>query len=44
MEHTRRDKICDLLRSKIYDREVTVKGWVRTKRDKKEAIWKKLIA
>ena len=35
MEHTRRDKICDLLRSKIYDREVTVKGWVRTKRDKK---------
>ncbi len=35
MEHTRRNKICDLLKSKEYDREVTVKGWVRTKRDKK---------
>lgn len=35
MEHTRRNKICDLLKSKDYGRDVTVKGWVRTKRDKK---------
>lgn len=35
MEHTRRNKICDLLKSIDYGRDVTVKGWVRTKRDKK---------
>ena len=35
MEHTRRDKIADLLKSKEYGREVLVKGWVRTKRGNK---------
>jgi asparaginyl-tRNA synthetase len=35
MEHTRRDRIADLLKSKEYGREVTVKGWVRTKRGNK---------
>lgn len=35
MEHTRRNKISDLLKSKEIGKEVLVKGWVRTKRDKK---------
>jgi asparaginyl-tRNA synthetase len=35
MEHTRRNKIADLLKSKEYGREVLVKGWVRTKRGNK---------
>jgi asparaginyl-tRNA synthetase len=35
MEHTRRDKIVDLLKSKEFGREVKVKGWVRTKRGNK---------
>ena len=35
MEHTRRNKIVDLLKSKEYGSEVLVKGWVRTKRGNK---------
>jgi asparaginyl-tRNA synthetase len=35
MEHTRRNKIVDLLKSKEYGHEVYVKGWVRTKRGNK---------
>lgn len=35
MEHLRRSKICDLLRSKEYGSEVLVKGWVRTRRGNK---------
>lgn len=35
MEHLRRSKICDLLKSKEVDREVLVKGWVRTRRGNK---------
>jgi asparaginyl-tRNA synthetase len=35
MEHTRRSKICDLLHSKEFGKEVLVKGWVRTKRGNK---------
>ena len=35
MEHTRRNKIVDLLKSKAYGTEVMVKGWVRTKRGNK---------
>jgi len=35
MEHLRRSKICDLLRSKEFGEEVFVKGWVRTKRGNK---------
>lgn len=35
MEHLRRSKICDLLKSKEFGREVLVKGWVRTKRGNK---------
>ncbi|HNY01166.1 MAG TPA: asparagine--tRNA ligase [Bacteroidales bacterium] len=35
MEHTRRNKIADLLRSKEFGKEVLVKGWVRTKRGNK---------
>ena len=35
MEHTRRNKIADLLKSKEYGSEVLVKGWVRTKRGNK---------
>jgi asparaginyl-tRNA synthetase len=36
MEHTRRSKVCDLLKSKEYGNEVIVKGWVRTKRGNKQ--------
>jgi len=36
MEHTRRSKVCDLLRSTEYGKEVLVKGWVRTKRGNKQ--------
>ena len=35
MEHTRRNKICDLLKSKNFGSEVLVKGWVRSKRGNK---------
>jgi asparaginyl-tRNA synthetase len=35
MEHTRRNKIADLLKSKEYGSEVLIKGWVRTKRGNK---------
>ncbi|MFZ4564505.1 MAG: asparagine--tRNA ligase, partial [Bacteroidales bacterium] len=35
MEHTRRNKISGLLKSKEYGSEVLVKGWVRTKRGNK---------
>jgi asparaginyl-tRNA synthetase len=35
MEHTRRNRIVDLLKSKEYGSEVLVKGWVRTKRGNK---------
>ena len=35
MEHTRRNKIVDLLKSKNFGSEVLVKGWVRTKRGNK---------
>lgn len=35
MEHLRRSKICDLLRSKEFGSEVLVKGWVRTRRGNK---------
>jgi len=35
MEHTRRSKVCDLLRSKETGKEVVVKGWVRTRRGNK---------
>lgn len=35
MEHLRRSKICDLLKSKEFGKEVLVKGWVRTKRGNK---------
>ena len=35
MEHTRRDKIGDLLKSKNFGSEVLVKGWVRAKRGNK---------
>jgi len=35
MEHTRRNKIVDLLKSKAFGSEVLVKGWVRTKRGNK---------
>jgi asparaginyl-tRNA synthetase len=35
MEHTRRNKIVDLLKSKEFGSEVLVKGWVRTKRGNK---------
>lgn len=35
MEHLRRSKICDLLKSKEYGKEVLVKGWVRTRRGNK---------
>jgi asparaginyl-tRNA synthetase len=36
MEHTRRSKVCDLLKSREYGKEVLVKGWVRTKRGNKQ--------
>jgi asparaginyl-tRNA synthetase len=36
MEHTRRSKVCDLLKSQEYGKEVLVKGWVRTKRGNKQ--------
>jgi asparaginyl-tRNA synthetase len=36
MEHTRRNKVVDLLKSKEYGGEVFVKGWVRTKRGNKK--------
>ncbi|MCX6269044.1 MAG: asparagine--tRNA ligase, partial [Bacteroidetes bacterium] len=35
MEHTRRNRIVDLLQSKDFGRQVLVKGWVRTKRGNK---------
>jgi asparaginyl-tRNA synthetase len=35
MEHLRRAKICDLLKSKDTGKEVFVKGWVRTRRGSK---------
>ncbi|MEI6455492.1 MAG: asparagine--tRNA ligase, partial [bacterium] len=35
MEHLRRSKICDLLKSSDFGKEVLVKGWVRTKRGNK---------
>jgi len=35
MEHLRRAKVVDLLKSKEFGREVLVKGWVRTKRGNK---------
>jgi asparaginyl-tRNA synthetase len=35
MEHLRRSKICDLLKSSDFGNEVLVKGWVRTKRGNK---------
>ena len=35
MEHTRRNKIVDLLKSKEFGSEVLVKGWVRAKRGNK---------
>ena len=35
MEHTRRNKIVDLLKSHDHGKEVLVKGWVRTKRGNK---------
>ncbi len=35
MEHIRRNRIVDLLKSKEFGTEVTVKGWVRTKRGNK---------
>jgi asparaginyl-tRNA synthetase len=35
MEHTKRNKIADLLKSKDLGAEVLVKGWVRTKRGNK---------
>jgi len=35
MEHLRRSKIGDLLKSKEFGKEVLVKGWVRTKRGNK---------
>jgi asparaginyl-tRNA synthetase len=35
MEHLRRDKVCDLMKSKEFGKEVLVKGWVRTRRGNK---------
>ena len=35
MEHLRRNKVCDLLKSTEYGKEVLVKGWVRTRRGNK---------
>jgi asparaginyl-tRNA synthetase len=35
MEHIRRNKISDLLKSKAFGSEVLIKGWVRTKRGNK---------
>jgi len=35
MEHLRRDKVCDLLKSNEFGKEVLVKGWVRTRRGNK---------
>ena len=35
MEHTRRNRIVDLLKSKEYGSDVLVKGWVRSKRGNK---------
>ena len=35
MEHTRRNRIVDLLESKEYGSDVVVKGWVRSKRGNK---------
>ncbi|HNW75782.1 MAG TPA: asparagine--tRNA ligase [Bacteroidales bacterium] len=35
MEHLRRSRICDLVRSKETGRDVLVKGWVRTRRGSK---------
>lgn len=39
MEHLRRSKVADLLKSRDFGREVTVKGWVRTKRGNKQVIF-----
>jgi len=35
MEHLRRNKVCDLLKSTEFGNEVLVKGWVRTRRGNK---------
>ncbi len=35
MEHTRRNKIIDLLKSPVIGKEVLIKGWVKTKRGNK---------
>ena len=35
MEHLRRNKVCDLLKSTEFGKEVLVKGWVRTRRGNK---------
>ena len=35
MEHLRRNKVCDLLKSNEFGKEVLVKGWVRTRRGNK---------
>lgn len=35
MEHLRRNKVCDLLKSTEFGKEVYVKGWVRTRRGNK---------
>lgn len=36
MEHLRRNKVCDLLKSNETGKEVLVKGWVRTRRGNKQ--------
>jgi asparaginyl-tRNA synthetase len=36
MEHLRRNKVCDLLKSEDYGKDVLVKGWVRTRRGNKQ--------
>jgi asparaginyl-tRNA synthetase len=36
MEHLRRNKVCDLLKSNELGKEVHVKGWVRTRRGNKQ--------
>lgn len=36
MRQLKRIKVCDLLKSKDFDREVHIKGWVRTKRGNKK--------
>ena len=36
MAQLKRSRVCDLLKSKDFDRDVQVKGWVRTKRGNKK--------